>query len=132
MIGFLGVLLSLFLGVLFGAFPGLLSQVAHAKTKVVDPPDAAQPCDVEVNLRPGQTDVLLGRFEDEPYVVAVPGRDRRRLAALRICVPDALILPSRRGPYIHVASFKHRATAENLNRHLHQLGFDARVTYFQR
>ncbi len=106
-------------------------QSTLAQTEAVDNPDVAQPCAVEINLRPGQTDVLLGRFEDEPYVVAVPGRDRRQLGALRTCVPDALILPSRRGPYIHVASFKHHATAEDLNRHLCQLGFDARVTYFQ-
>lgn len=89
------------------------------------------PCAVPVNLRLGKPSILLGRFEDEPYVVAVPGRDRRQLAALRACVPDAFILPSRRGAYIHVASFVDRTAATQLSHHLRQLGFDARVAYFE-
>ncbi|NJM57115.1 MAG: hypothetical protein HC857_06355 [Synechococcales cyanobacterium RU_4_20] len=108
-------------------------QLPHSNPGNQNPGQGKQthPCAVPVNLRSGKPSILLGRFEDEPYVVAVPGRDRRQLAALRACVPDAFILPSRRGSYIHVASFADRTSATYLSQHLRQLGFDARVAYFE-
>ncbi len=75
--------------------------------------------------------IVLGWFPDEPYVVVVPGRDRDRLSQVRRCMPDAMILPSRRGSYIHAASFRDRASAEKLSDYLREEGFDARVAYFQ-
>lgn len=70
----------------------------------------------------------LGR----PYVVAVPGNSARRLFQVRECVPDAVILPSRRGDYIQAGAFRDRASAEYLARVLRALGIkNARVAFFR-
>ena len=127
-------------GVSLGDFAASAEQQANSLSRQEDCHASSQNnlCSVSIcvstspNLRSGKNLILLGRFEAEPYVVAIPGRDRTQLQQVRQCIPDALILPSRRGQYIHVASFEDLRTARRLSQLLRKNGLDARVAYFTR
>ena len=85
---------------------------------------------VDFTTSSDQSDVIvLGQPQNFPYVVVIPGDEFELLREVQEVAPTAFMTSSRRGRYIHTASFPKRRPADALNAQLRHLGFDAQVTY---
>ncbi|MBX2864434.1 MAG: hypothetical protein KTR27_12865 [Leptolyngbyaceae cyanobacterium MAG.088] len=58
--------------------------------------------------------IVIGRIKSRPYIVLSTRHLQESLSVLRTCVPDAFLTSSRRGSYIHIASFTSYADARAL------------------
>ena len=75
--------------------------------------------------------IVLGQPQNAPYVVVIPGDRFEVLRDVQEIAPTAFITTSRRGRYIHAASFAKRRLADAFSSQLRYLGFDAQVTYMR-
>lgn len=73
--------------------------------------------------------IYLGHRPNNPYVVAVPGRDHALLETLKGCYPMAFITTFRLGAYIQVAAYESHRSAKPLADWLRSQQMDARVIY---
>ncbi|MFQ4146660.1 peptidoglycan-binding protein [Chlorogloeopsis sp. ULAP02] len=65
------------------------------------------------------------------YVVIVPIRRADTLPRVRHYIPKAFVAKSKLGNYVNAGTFRDRSEAEKHSQFLRELGFDARVEYFQ-
>ncbi|MEM7793346.1 MAG: hypothetical protein AAF579_02710 [Cyanobacteria bacterium P01_C01_bin.118] len=88
----------------------------------------------DLNTLEGESDrIVIGQFEDRPYVVLLTHNLQAHFPAIRACIPDAFLTSSRLGSYIQIASFDNYRDARDLAEHLDQsLDVNVRVIHHNR
>ncbi|MEM9214806.1 MAG: hypothetical protein AAGD25_10720 [Cyanobacteria bacterium P01_F01_bin.150] len=74
---------------------------------------------------------IIGHLPNHNYVVVVPGRRESLLMEVRHYIPDAFVIESRLGTYVHAGAFETREDAEDLSMRLMACKIRSRVVYFR-
>lgn len=77
--------------------------------------------------------IIIGQFEDRPYVVLLTRHLQEHFPSIRACIPDAFFTSSRLGSYIQIASFDNYRDARDLANHIDEvLDINVRVIHHNR
>lgn len=88
----------------------------------------------DLNTLEGESDrIVIGQFEDRPYVVLLTHHLQEHFPTIRACIPDAFVTSSRLGSYIQIASFDNYRDARDLANHIDEsLDVNVRVIHHSR
>lgn len=87
----------------------------------------------EFNTSEENDRVVIGQIRGRPYTVLLNYEIQSNLPLIRACIPDAFLTSSRRGPYIHIASFDTYRDARDLADVIsNSLNIDIRVIHRNR
>lgn len=77
--------------------------------------------------------IVIGKFEDRPYIVLLTHNLQDHFPTIRACIPDAFLTSSRLGSYIQIASFNNYRDARDLANHIDEsLNVNVRVIHYNR